>query len=510
MSLSMTLRNPLRRNSLKRKFLNMAFKKSGLPPLLGGLVLVLLSSCSVNPATGQGNVVFMSEKREVELGKEEHDKVMQGMRVYDDEKINAYVKSVGERIVAVSHRPDLDFTFTVIDSPEINAFALPGGYVYINRGLLTYLNSEAELAAVLAHEIGHITARHAIQQHARTSLAGTLANVGGVVAAVATGSGYIGSQIAEVGSLWAVAGLSGFGREHELEADSISADYLFKAGYDPRAMIDALTVLKNQEDFNVKVANKQPTYHGLFSTHPRNDTRLQQAVAEAGRLTADQIQDVDHSIYRQNMEGLIVGERSGARQERNRYYQSLLGYPMVFPDEWVITETPTTVTASAPDNSASIYVEVQRLQENIEPRLFIRQNLGVSGLERSEELNQYRLRGYTGTVHTNNTTIPERLAVLYMGPRAFIIRGNIDNAEQATQLDQLLLASIRTFRAIQNNERLNNEMKIKFVQVTESFTFPALARMSPIGQYPEETLRLLNGYYPIGSPEAGDWIKIVE
>jgi len=497
---------------MAKKFLGCAtLRQQSLPWLFGGLILVLLSSCSVNPATGQGNVVFMSEKRELEVGKEEHDKVMQGMRVYDDEKINAYVTSVGERVVAVSHRPDLPFTFTVIDSPEINAFALPGGYVYINRGLLTYLNSEAELAAVLAHEIGHITARHAIQQQARTSLAGTLASVGGVVAAVATGSGFIGSQIAEVGSLWAVAGLSGFGREHELEADSISAEYLFKAGYDPRAMIDALTVLKNQEDFNVKVANQQPKYHGLFSTHPRNDTRLQQAVAEAGKLSADQIQDVDHSIYRQNMEGLIVGERSGASQDRNRYYQNLLGYTMVFPDEWVITETPTTVTASAPDNSATLYAEVQRLQENIEPRLFIRQNLGVADLERSEELNQYRLRGYTGTVSTNSTTIPERLAVLYMGPRAFIIRGDINNAEQATQLDQLLLASIRTFRAIQNNERMNSgEMKIKFVQVTDSFTFPALARMSPVGQYPEETLRLLNGYYPIGNPNAGDWIKIVE
>src|SRR5690606_6500028 len=184
-----------------------------------------LSSCSINPATGQGNLVMMSENRELEIGAEEHAKVMQGMQVLEDERINAYVNEVGQRMAAVSHRSDLSFTFTVIDSPEINAFALPGGYVYINRGLLAYLNSEAELAAVLGHEIGHITARHAVQQQARGRLAGIAAGVGGVVAAVATGSGYIGSQIMDVGSLWAQAGLSGFGREHELEADTLGAEY---------------------------------------------------------------------------------------------------------------------------------------------------------------------------------------------------------------------------------------------------------------------------------------------
>ena len=474
-------------------------------------LLLGLNSCAVNPATGQGNIVMMSESRELELGKEEHEKVMQGLRVYDNEKVNAYVRKIGEQVAAVSHRPDLTYHFTVIDSPEINAFALPGGYVYINRGLLTYLNSEAELAAVLAHEIGHITARHAIQQQARTRLANVASGVGGFVAAVATGSGFIGSQISEVGSLWAQAGLSGFGREHELEADTLSADYLMKAGYDPTAMIDALTVLKNQEDFNVKVANRQPNYHGLFSTHPRNDTRLQQAVAEVGRLSPAEMRQLDHQEFREAMDGLVVGERSGAAQGRNRYYQQMLGYTMVFPNEWEISETTTTVTAAAKDGSARIQLEVQRLQETKEPRLFIRENLGVSALERSEELNQYRLRGYTGIVRSNSTTIPERLAVLYLGPRAFIIRGEIINAEDPAAMDQLLLASIRTFRAIQANERIGDgELKIRFAQVTENFTFPALARMSPIPQYPEEMLRLLNGYYPFGTPQAGEWIKVVE
>ncbi len=151
--------------------------------------LFVLESCAVNPATGQGNLVMMSEKRELEIGLEEHNKVLQTMPVMQDPELTAYVNEVGQRLAAVSHRPDLPFTFTVIDSPEINAFALPGGYVYINRGLMAYLNSEAELAAVLGHEIGHITARHAVQQQSSGRLANIATGVGGIVAAVATGSG---------------------------------------------------------------------------------------------------------------------------------------------------------------------------------------------------------------------------------------------------------------------------------------------------------------------------------
>ena len=470
-----------------------------------------LSACAINPATGQANIVTMSEKRELEIGAEEHAKVMQSMALLTDDELNAYVNEVGQRLAAVSDRPDLDFKFTIIDSPEINAFALPGGYVYINRGLLAYLNSEAELAAVLGHEIGHITARHAVQQQSRGSLARVASGVGGVVAAVATGSGYIGSQIMDVGSLWAQAGLSGFGREHELEADTLGAEYLLRAGYNPQAVITVVTVLKNQEDFNTKVANQQPSYHGLFATHPRNDTRLQQAISSVGALPASQATLVDNQKFRDEMEGLVVGEsqRTTGTAARNRYYQTLLGYTMVFPDNWTVNETPTTVSASNPTGDVGLKVEVQRMQEAIEPRLFIRDKLGIQNLQKSEVLEQFRLIGYTGT--TVSAGKSQRIAVIYLGPRVFIFTGDIEEGAGAGDSDQMLLASIRTFRAIQSNERFSgNESRIHYVQVAEGFTFSELARISPVGNYPEETLRLINGYYPTGTPNPGDWIKIVE
>jgi predicted Zn-dependent protease len=473
--------------------------------------LFVLESCAVNPATGQGNLVMMSEKRELEIGLEEHNKVMQTMAVVQDADLVAYVNEVGQRLAAASHRPDLTYTFTVIDSPEINAFALPGGYVYINRGLMSFLNSEAELAAVLGHEIGHITARHAVQQQSSGRLANIAAGVGGIVAAVATGSGYIGSQIMDVGSLWAQAGLSGFGREHELEADTLGAEYVLKAGYDPQAVIKVVTVLKNQEDFNTKVANEQPSYHGLFATHPRNDTRLQEAIASVGALPESAATLVDDTRFRTEMDGLVVGESQATTgtEARNRYYQTLLGYTMVFPDGWALTETPTTVSGSNTEGTLSLRVDVQRMQENKEPRLYIRENLGITDLQKSEPLEQFRLLGYTGTTQKDGKL--QRIAVFYLGPRVFIITGDIQDAAQAEAFDAQLLASIRTFRAIQTNERFSgNESRIRYVQVGEGFSWPALARISPVGNYPEETLRLLNGYYPTGNPEVGSWIKIVE
>lgn len=480
--------------------------------LTGVIFLAILSSCAVNPATGGTNLVLMSEKREKEIGLEEHEKVLASMALLEDEKLLGYVREVGNKAAKISHRPDLEYTFNIIDSPEINAFALPGGYVYVNRGLLSFMNSEAELAAVLSHEIGHITARHAVQQQARGKFARTAAKVGGFVTAVATRSSYVGSQISEIASVWAQSGLSGFSREHELEADSLAAEYLVKAGYDPVAMIDVITVLKNQEDFNRLVSNNSGGYHGLFATHPRNDTRLQQAIAQVGSISGNEITEIDDSTFRENLDGLVIGQSTSSQtaDARNRYYQALLGYTLVFPGEWEIVETTTTVTASKP-GTGSIRIDAQRIQDNIEPRVFIRDKMGISALQKSEKLEQYRLSGHTGIAVSTETGNTQRVAAIYFGPRVFTFRAEIEDAAATDEIDAALLASIRTFRAIQHGEiSAGDETRIKFVQASEFFDFAVVAQSSKIANYAEESLRLLNGYYPTGSPQAGEWVKLIE
>lgn len=478
--------------------------------LLTALCSTVLLSCATNPATGRPNLVMMSESREMEIGREEHEKVMASMRVMQEGPVTEYVREVGQRVANASHRDDLDYTFTVIDSPEINAFALPGGYVYINRGLLSYLNSEDQLAAVLAHEIGHITARHAVQQQARGNLGRTAASVGGFVAAVATGSAYVGSELSQLGSLWTQAGVSGFGRENELEADSLSAEYLRNAGYDPEAVLDVLSILKNQEDFNVQVAGQRAGYHGLFATHPRNDERLQSAVGSVsaeGESGAEY--DPDPARFRQVMDGMVFGQRQGAGSGGQRYYQELLGYTMVFPPQWSISETPSTVSATAPEQAATLRVESRRMQSRMPPHQYLRDELGYD-LAGTEDLNQYRLQGHTGVVRDPENGQLQRIAVIYMGLRAMIFRGIVHDAERAGELDRLMMASIRSFRVSQTNEQARSQLNIEFVRVGPQFSWEALARQSPISQYAEETLRLINGYYPIGNPQTGEWIKILE
>ena len=387
--------------------------------------LMLLDACAVNPATGSPNLVLMSGDREKEIGLEEHQKIVQSSIFYEDEAMNEYVTEIGNRVAQVGDRPDLEYQFFIIDSPEINAFALPGGYVYVNRGLITFLNSEAELAGVLAHEVAHITARHSVQQHASNTLARTAAQVGGLATAVITGSGYVGSQISQVASIWAQAGLSGFGREHELEADELGAEYLRDAGYDPIGMIDALAVLKNHQDFMRLTTNRGGGYHGLFATHPRSDQRLQQIIAQVRDFDPQASYIDDNSRFREATEGLIVGESRLAKtnETRNRYYQTLLGYTMVFPDNWLVSETTTTATGTG-SGEGSLRVEALRLQNNVLPQDFLLGRMHGAALEQSETLEQFRLRGHTGIVQDSaNRPQGTRRRDLFRSARLSLPRG---------------------------------------------------------------------------------------
>ncbi len=248
--------------------------------LISIFAFTLLQGCATNPVTGDQDFVLMSESEEISLGAKYNEQILREMSVYPDPELAAYVDQVGQRIAKVSHRPQLNYHFTVIDTPTVNAFALPGGYIYITRGILAYLNSEAELAAVLGHEIGHVTARHSVRQQS----AATATGIAGTVLGAATG--VPGSQ--DLFSVFGKAMLSGYGREQELESDRLGAQYLARSGYDPQAMLEVIGVLKNQEQFEQQRAREEKrearAYHGVFATHPDNDKRLQEVIAEADRL----------------------------------------------------------------------------------------------------------------------------------------------------------------------------------------------------------------------------------
>ena len=478
------------------KSLYKSLNLSGSSSVLVIALSFFLSACAGNP-TGGANFVLMSESAELEKGRELHAEMLQQNPVYQDPELQAYVEKIGQKMAAVSHRPELDYVFTIIDSPDINAFALPGGFVYVNRGLLTYLNSEAQLAAVLGHEIGHVTARHAVRQQT----AARSANAASIALIFATGV-----DMRETTSLISGALISGYGRDMELEADSLGAEYLSKAGYDPLAMVQVIEVLKNHEDFTKRTSNRTAvSYHGLFASHPRNDTRLQEVVGKAGELSEQQVSEEDPVVFREQMTGLIVGpspQNAAGGDQRNRYYQSLFNYTLLLPEGWSKQETTTTMTSASVDGTSMIKVEAQRLQQSKEPRLFIRENLGIEDLQQSEPLSQFGLSGFTGINPVNS----ERVAVLYYGPRAFILTAKAG----AGISDEVLMESVRSFRPIARNEALfANPIHISYIQADGKITYADLARQTRLTEHQEDMLRLLNGDYPFGEPVAGQWVKVV-
>src|SRR5688500_2454983 len=250
--------------------------------------MYLLAGCAVNPVTGKRDFTLMTEAEEIRKGQHAAAEIRKAYNPYDDlPALQNYVNEIGQKLARNSHRPELGYHFTVVDSPQVNAFALPGGHIYITRGILAYLNSEAELAAVLAHEIGHVTARHNVRQYSAATAANTAATIGGLLVGIFVPQ--LGGQaIQGVQSLLGITGcvlVLGYGRGHELEADRLGAEYLARSGYDPQAMIKVISVLKNQELFDIEAAKQEGReprrYHGLFATHPDNDTRLQAVVGEA-------------------------------------------------------------------------------------------------------------------------------------------------------------------------------------------------------------------------------------
>jgi predicted Zn-dependent protease len=467
------------------------------------LTAALVTGCASNPATGGADLVVMSEGQEIAIGQEMHQELMAKGATYDDPALQAYVNQVGQRLVAHSDRPDLAFTFTVIDSPDLNAFATPGGFIYINRGLLAYMDNEAELAGVLAHEIGHITARHA----ARQQTANITNQVVAVTAYILTGSG----DLADASSMYGTELVMGYGREHELEADGLGARYMYNAGYDPESLLEVIGVLKDQEQFQrvkAKSSGKSAAgYHGLYATHPRNDQRLQTVIRAAGDLTTGATLDNPEvpGEFRRHIEGLAWGNSVKGQRAENRYFHNKLGFSFEHPPGWTVQTTARKILASAPDGGASLALTIRRRDPAATPRSVLVANASGS-LSNGAELNQAGLQGYTAVATAGGSS--SRLAAIDYNSLTYLFDGEAGPGSFAAA-DPDLLTIIESFRPMHPQERQGGEARyIHYVQVPRGATMASLAASARIPDA-EAQLRLLNGLYPRGEPRTGDWIKMI-
>ena len=471
------------------------------------LVAATLTNCAQNPVTGNPNLVLISETQEIAIGKREDPKVRQQYGVYEQSGLQQYVAEIGQRLAKASHRADIEYSFLVMDSPEVNAFALPGGYIYVTRGILAYLNSEAELAAVLGHEIGHVTARHSVQQLS----AGVAASVGASILQIFVPAtrGALGDNAI---NLLGGALLSGYGRDHELEADRLGAEYLARTGYDPQAMVKVVGVLKNQELFDAEVAKaegRQPrAYHGVFASHPDNDTRLQQVVGEAARFKLPVTRTEEESFLRRADQMIFGDSPKQGILRNNDFYHADLGLAMSFPPGWRVRNRPQNVAATSPGEEALIDLRSGGAAKG-KPSEVLRKALRLS---ESEPVTDTNIRGLPGaTVRTAIGGRPTRAAVVFIGKEALLIGAQARTTAGFTQYQEAIEASIHSIHAMTDQERaFARPLRLRIITAQAGQTFSELARRSPLGRFAEGHLRVINGMYPAGEPVAGQPLKVVE
>lgn len=482
-------------------------------PLLGALLCagLLSAACAVNPVSGDLNFVTMSEQQEIQVGARYHEQILQEYGVYQAPELQNFISQLGKDLAARGHREDLIYRFTVLDSPEVNAFALPGGYVYITRGILAYLNSEAEVAGVLGHEIGHITARHGVRQQS----AATAAQIFSAVVAMKTGS----QTYSDLSSILGGALLSGYGREQELEADRLGAEYIANAGFNPDEMLEVIGVLKDQEEFARQRAEaegrRHQTYHGVFASHPRNDQRLQEVVNSVQeRRNAEPTRQSGSERYLKLLDGLLFGENpdQGLIRE-NRFLHPDLGIVFDLPQDWLTRNLRDRFIMQHPDGKVMIQLTVQDLHKRETPKEYLHRILDNPKPVREQSLEISGLPAHTliGTVQTSAGRANARYTVILHGEKAYLFVGAVDPQTDFSTHDDAFVKVAGSFHPMTAQERkLAQPYRIALYRAKPGDTYAKLAKTIPLRAYKEEQLRLLNGDYPDRELKPGRLIKLVE
>ncbi len=506
-------------------------------PLLLAAALAL-AACGTtqvqNPVSGRTERTVMDERTEAAEGAKAHEQILQEYGVLNNPGLQQFVNTVGQRLAAQSHRPQLKWTFTVLDSPEVNAFALPGGFVYMTRGMMAYLDSEADLAGVLGHEIGHVTARHGAQRATRQQQGGFAVLGATVLGAVLGGSqgAALGNQISQQ---YAAGTIARYGREQELQADQLGAEYLFKGGYNPINMVDVIQVLKDQEVYAADAARSAGRAvpekgNNWLSSHPSSDQRLQEIRQITTRLLSTPgargpaaFQDDGRSRYLRAMEGVTYGDsrEQGVVRGRNFYHEPL-GVVMTAPVGWRVNNGAEQVQLVNAEGDAALVMQLIPPKHGTNHEAILRQGLGATE-GRTERL---ALGGHLPATHFNGQRrnaqgqVSPLVATVVTGPQDKVyLLGWVakDPATMQRARAQLREAEL-SFRALSAADRTAARPHVLRVAAYPAGGFAQLARQAlPAGAPQEQAilerqLRLLNGVYSssAGQLRVGQPVKVIE
>ncbi len=456
--------------------------------------LVLETGCALNPVTNRPELAMVSQSTELELGSEQAKAIEQDMGLVADAELGAYVRSVGDRLAASSPRRDVPYAFHVVDTPEPNAFAIPG-HVYVTRGILMLMNDEDELAGVMAHEVGHIAARHAVQRLSRALPAGILTGVVSGVTGLA--SPLLGSLFEAGGSLATEALLAPYSRDQEREADRVGQEIAARAGFDPAALARALATLERFEALGDE-PRRRPSF---FDSHPSTPERARTTAAYARELTRAPAWSAAASpdAFLGHLDGLVVGQSAAQGVfEETTFLHPDLGFHLQFPPEWKTENGPSHVIGAAA--AGKVGVVLTAAVDGSDPidgvRAFerdVKQPL-VARVER-ETIGGLPAAHIGASAESDGRRVAVELFWIALGGHVFQVTG-VAPARLEAEARPLVRSIARTFGKLTADERSSiRERRLRLVpaHAGESVTAFALRTATP---WKPELVAVANGLQP--------------
>jgi predicted Zn-dependent protease len=469
-------------------------------PALALLLVLTVTSCSVNPATGKRQLSLISEEQEIAMGKEADAQVSQQLGLYPDESLQRYLQDLGETLAAESERPNLPWTFRVVDDEVVNAFALPGGFIYITRGILTHLGAEAELVGILGHEMGHVTARHSVNQMSK----GMLAQIGLGVGSV------LSPELASLSGL-AQTGLSllflKYSRDDERQADELAFRYTGRSGYDPRGLVEVFEMLERVSGQASGGGGDLPNW---LATHPQPEKRRELAEEVVAGLDVD-FKDfrINREGFMRRLDGMVFGSdpRQGYFRDE-RFFHPDMGFELTFPDGWKAMNLRQAVVAQQPQGEAVIALTLAAESDaQAAARAFAAQGV-TPAREWHDRIGGQRAVSYYFSADLQGTPIGGLAVFLEHDKRVFRLLGYTTQARWDAHRDAFE-RSLDSFHRITDRRILDVEpLRVEVERLDRPTTVARLADRRDVPVSVEE-LALLNNVDPDEELEAGDWVKIV-
>jgi predicted Zn-dependent protease len=446
--------------------------------------------------------MLLSDEDEVRMGQETDPEITAMYGIYDDVALVTYIDNLGQQLAKISHRPQLTYTFNVMDSPVINAFAVPGGYVYLTRGILAYLNSEAELAGIIGHEIGHITARHSAQQYTKAQLAQIGLGLGSLLSQ--TFSQYAGLAGQGVGLLFLK-----FSRDNEREADSLGVEYSSKAGYDATDMANFFITLDKMH------GGEKGSLPDFLTTHPNPENRVG-AVREAARkwqatlgLTSPTI---NRNTYLRRIDGLVVGDDpSQGFVENSIFYHPGMKFTFPVPRGWELQNLPSQVQIISPDEKASILFTLgTTTTPEAEAQSFLTESKATVLSRKDTVINGFKTLMLMSQLPTQSGTLQIVSSFISNNRTVFIFHG-FTGELNFTAYQKAFQETMNGFRTLRDQAKLNvRQDRIRIRQTTRTMSLSQALTQFGTPHADLEKLALINGRNVSDQIPANTLLKVIE